>query len=388
MERPAEEGGRHCERRRNRQLREAFWQDLQRKTGEFWGAILEWLAAAHVICYRPRSVSGVNSGVHVNANSHGQKSKTFGGEYIRMQFQCFLTQIANNIMSLDDDQKRTRDEDEQVESVRNAANKAEAAAAAFKASLERFKHGPAATSKDISQFPIIPRRSARKHDLEEDQPKDPSPPKKKHRQTSQYAPPSKYAHLSPLTDIFAPNLICIFIGFNPGITTASQGHAYAHPSNMFWKLLHSSGCTDVRLSPTQDRDLPSLYSMGNTNIVARPSKNAAELSKAESAAGTPILEEKIAKWRPEAVCIVGKGIWESIWRWRYKRAIRKEEFRYGWQDDEERMGKGEGWEGARVFVATATSGLAANLRPHEKEAIWKPFGEWVKQRREERKIEQ
>lgn len=124
--------------------------------------------------------------------------------------------------------------------------------------------------------------------------------------------------------------------------------------------------------------------MGNTNIVARPSRHAAELSKAESAAGTPVLEEKIRAFRPEAVCIVGKGIWESIWRWRYQRAIRKDEFQYGWQNESERMGKTADWPGAAVFVATATSGLAANTKPHEKEAIWLPFGQWVKRRRQER----
>ncbi|KAF2215623.1 hypothetical protein CERZMDRAFT_109546 [Cercospora zeae-maydis SCOH1-5] len=209
-------------------------------------------------------------------------------------------------------------------------------------------------------------------------------PAKRQRTSTQYAPPSKYAHLSPLTDIMEPSLICVFVGFNPGVMTSTSGHAYAHPSNSFWKLLHSSGCTDVRLKPEQDVDLPRLYSMGNTNIVARPSKNAAELSKEESAAGTPILEEKIRKFRPEAVCVVGKGIWESIWRWRYRRAIKKDEFKYGWQDEKENMGKSDDWSGAKVFVATATSGLAANLKPHEKEAIWLPFGQWVRQRREER----
>jgi TDG/mug DNA glycosylase family protein len=127
--------------------------------------------------------------------------------------------------------------------------------------------------------------------------------------------------------------------------------------------------------------------MGNTNIVERPSKDAAELSKAEMNAGTPILEEKFGKYRPEAVCIVGKGIWEAIWRWRYNRQIKKEEFHYGWQEDRERMGRCEGWEGARVFVASSTSGLSASTKPHEKEAIWKPFGEWVKARRMERAAE-
>lgn len=135
--------------------------------------------------------------------------------------------------------------------------------------------------------------------------------------------------------------------------------------------------------------------MGNTNIVDRPSKDAAELSKEETAAGTANLEVKFRKYKPEAVCIVGKGIWEAIWRYRYGRNMKKGEFKYGWQDVEHNMGKtplneekemerGKVWKGSRVFVTTSTSGLAANLKPAEKEAIWRPFGEWVQNRREER----
>lgn len=219
--------------------------------------------------------------------------------------------------------------------------------------------------------------------------------KKQKRQPSRYADPSKYAHLSPLVDILTPGLICVFVGTNPGVQTATQGHAYAHPSNHFWKLLHTSGLTDRRLRPEEDRSLPALYCMGNTNIVDRPSKDAAELSKEEMAAGTVALDAKFRQYKPEAVCIVGKGIWEAIWRHRRGKNPSKAEFRYGWQDEEHNMGKsadgeeevgpnGEIWRGSRVFVTTSTSGLAASLKPAEKEAIWKPFGEWVQKRREER----
>lgn len=222
-----------------------------------------------------------------------------------------------------------------------------------------------------------------------------SPRPKKKRTPSKYADPSKYAHLSPLVDILEPNLICVFVGTNPGVQTATAGHAYAHPSNHFWKLLYSSGLTDRRLKPEEDRSLPALYCMGNTNIVERPSKDAAELSKEEMAAGTANLDAKFFKYKPEAVCIVGKGIWESIWRYRYGKNMGKKDFKYGWQDEKHNMGRGnEGekstntyrdtWDGARVFVTTSTSGLAANLKPAEKEAIWKPFGDWVQKRRKER----
>lgn len=267
---------------------------------------------------------------------------------------------------------------------------ARAAAGQFKSAIAQYGYTEGIdTAIDSTDSPRSARRSTVKRPLASDvddvAPAAASPsPAKRRRQSSRYAPPSKYAHLPTLQDILEPGLICVFVGTNPGIRTATAGHAYAHPSNLFWKLLHSSGCTNERLKPEQDVDLPRLYSMGNTNIVERPSKDAAELSKGEMAAGTPILEEKMERYRPEAVCIVGKGIWEAVWRWRHTREIKKDEFRWGWQDESERMGKAKGWEGARVYVTSSTSGLSASLRPHEKEAIWRPFGEWVKSRREER----
>jgi mismatch-specific thymine-DNA glycosylase len=133
-----------------------------------------------------------------------------------------------------------------------------------------------------------------------------------------------------------------------------------------------------------------LFELGNTNIVARPTRNGAELSKKEMDDSVAALEEKIRVYRPESVCIVGKGIWESIWRVRYGRKMKKEEFRYGWQEEAENMGvKGEGeeegkWKSAKVFVACSTSGLAATLLPAEKERIWRELGVWVERRRKER----
>ena len=126
--------------------------------------------------------------------------------------------------------------------------------------------------------------------------------------------------------------------------------------------------------------------------MSRPTKNGGELSKSEMDQGVAILEEKIRKWRPESVAIVGKSIWESIWRVRHGRNCRKDDFRYGWQADSERMGMikagdgDDGWPGARVFVATTTSMLAVGMSRDEKEAVWRGLGEWVKQRRLEKGI--
>jgi len=217
-------------------------------------------------------------------------------------------------------------------------------------------------------------------------------PTKKSRSPSGYAPPSKYAHLPELVDLLVSDLICVFIGLNPGITTATSGHAYAHPSNRFWHLLHSSGLTTRKCRPQEDGNLPRLFELGNTNIVARPTRNGAELSKVEMDASVKVLEDKIRRYKPEAVCIVGKSIWESIWRVRDERAIKKDEFKYGWQDEGENMGvitEEEGredgkWVGAKVFVATSTSGLAATPSYPEKERIWRELSVWVEQMKRER----
>lgn len=250
-----------------------------------------------------------------------------------------------------------------------------------KASLKR-------TNQASIQAFLSPHSSPIKKKLKQS-PINPPTKAKAKRPSAGYAPPSKYAHLvNNLTDSLAPDLICVFIGVNPGIRTATTGHAYNHPSNLFWRLLHSSGCTPRRCHAEEDGDMPELYSLGLTNIVSRPTKDASELSKDEMDEGVAVLEEKTRKLRPEAVAIVGKSIWESIWRVRHGKKISKQEFKYGWQHESENMGvvsEGEDqWPGAKVFVATTTSGLAAGMRPYEKEEIWAVLGKWVEQRRRER----
>ncbi|OJI91337.1 hypothetical protein ASPTUDRAFT_38313 [Aspergillus tubingensis CBS 134.48] len=194
-------------------------------------------------------------------------------------------------------------------------------------------------------------------------------------------PTTSSASDSLLTDTIPPNLTLLLVGVNPGILTGITGYAYAHPSNLFWKLLHWSGITPIRHPPSDTYKLPELYNIGNTNIVERPTRDASMLSKKEMDAGVPILEAKVREKRPEAVCLVGKSIWEAVWRVKVGRGIRKEEFRYGWQDEGMNMGRVEGWEGARVFVATTTSGLAAGMSVMEKREVWDELGRWVVERR-------
>ncbi|KAH8151948.1 uncharacterized protein LAJ45_03941 [Morchella importuna] len=200
--------------------------------------------------------------------------------------------------------------------------------------------------------------------------------KKKRRAPSVYAPPSTYAHLSPIPDALAPNLIVIFIGINPGLTSATTGHAFAAPSNLFYRLLHSSGCTpDRRVAPCEDQELPARYGLGHTNLVGRPSRDAGELSRAEMVASVAGLREKVGRWGPEAVCFVGKVVWETVVKEKTGRGVGKG-WEWGWQEGE----AVEGW-GCRVFVVPSTSGLVAGYSWEFKRELWTVLGDWVQERR-------
>ena len=100
--------------------------------------------------------------------------------------------------------------------------------------------------------------------------------------------------------------------------------------------------------------------------------------------GVGVVERKVREYRPEAVCIVGKGIWDVMYKVKTGRALKKGEFEYGWQEEGLWLGRdrGNGWfRGARTFVATSTSGLAAGMKPAEKLEVWKELGEWFEPRR-------
>ncbi|KAJ3141491.1 hypothetical protein HK100_006030 [Physocladia obscura] len=140
-----------------------------------------------------------------------------------------------------------------------------------------------------------------------------------------------FPHLNPINDAIGPNLICLFVGINPGVKTAETGHAYAHPSNWFWKLLHSSLCTDRLLPPEYDKRLPRLYSLGTTNLVARPTANQTQISQQEKFDSAPILNAKIRKYKPESVCFVGKDIWKCFYKVYFGRNMDESSFKFGWQ---------------------------------------------------------
>ena len=147
--------------------------------------------------------------------------------------------------------------------------------------------------------------------------------------------------LKLVNDHLKEELLIVFVGFNPSLMSSQTGHHFANPNNRFWKILHESGLTPYKLQPTEDETLLN-YQYGLTNIVARPTKAADEITKEEYELGKVILKEKITKLRPKIVCYVGKGV--------YLQFSGKKKAPWGKQDESVVPGTID-------FVAPSSSGL-------------------------------
>jgi double-stranded uracil-DNA glycosylase len=116
--------------------------------------------------------------------------------------------------------------------------------------------------------------------------------------------------LKPVNDHIKENLKVLFVGFNPSIRSSETGHHFANPNNRFWRILYEAGLTPRRFDAAEDAKLLEL-GMGITNIVARPTKAADEITKEEYIEGKEILRKKIEQLKPRIVCFVGKGVYQE-----------------------------------------------------------------------------
>src|SRR5262245_16109898 len=114
-----------------------------------------------------------------------------------------------------------------------------------------------------------------------------------------------------LSDIVAPGLQALFVGINPGLRSAALGHNFAGRGNPFWRLLHAAGLTDRLIAFEDERELLA-FGLGITNLCARPSRSAAELTREELAAGARALERRVQRLRPRAVVFVGLTIYQQV----------------------------------------------------------------------------
>jgi TDG/mug DNA glycosylase family protein len=111
-------------------------------------------------------------------------------------------------------------------------------------------------------------------------------------------------------DVIGAGLRVLFCGINPGLYSGAVGHHFARPGNRFWKVLHVAGFTPRQVSPFEERELLGL-GLGVTNLVARTTTSADELSVDELRLGATRLRRKICRYRPLFVAFLGLGAYRA-----------------------------------------------------------------------------
>ena len=161
-----------------------------------------------------------------------------------------------------------------------------------------------------------------------------------------------------VADVIAPHLRVLFCGINPGLYSGYTGHHFARPGNRFWPVLYAAGFTPRLLRPDDERELLPL-GYGITNLVARATATAVEVSEAELLAGGHALVEKVMVYRPRVVAVLGIGA--------YRSAFRRPAASLGRQD--EALGEAHCW------VLPNPSGLNAHYSPAALAEVFREFRE-------------
>ena len=107
-------------------------------------------------------------------------------------------------------------------------------------------------------------------------------------------------------DLIATDLKVLFCGINPSLYSAATRHHFARPGNRFWPALFRAGFTDRLLKPWEEECLLE-HGIGITNLVARATATAAELTRDELRIGRQRLARKVRRFHPQCVAVVGIG---------------------------------------------------------------------------------
>jgi TDG/mug DNA glycosylase family protein len=155
----------------------------------------------------------------------------------------------------------------------------------------------------------------------------------------------RQAHGKTVPDLIEPNLRVLFCGINPGLYSAATRHHFARPGNRFWPALYLAGFTPRVISPFDERELLDL-GLGITNVVARGTASADELSIDELRRGAKRLETKVKRFAPGFLTVLGVGA--------YRTAFDRPTAHIGLQD--ETIGP------TRLWVLPNPSGLNAHFQ--------------------------
>jgi TDG/mug DNA glycosylase family protein len=105
-------------------------------------------------------------------------------------------------------------------------------------------------------------------------------------------------------DLVGPGMRVLLCGINPSLWSGAVGLHFATPGNRLWPVLHGAGWTPRRLHPSETGEVLAA-GLGITNLVARATARADELSDDEVRAGLPAVAALAQAWQPAFVAFLG-----------------------------------------------------------------------------------
>lgn len=152
-----------------------------------------------------------------------------------------------------------------------------------------------------------------------------------------------------VADLLPEPLRLLVCGINPSLWTAATGAHFARPGNRYHPALARAGIISHPFDASEGyrpEDLAELHRLGigNTNLVARATARADELTREELRRGAARLEDLVRRHRPRVVAVLGITA--------YRQAFGRPRAALGEQP--------EALAGARLFVLPNPSGLNAH----------------------------
>lgn len=112
------------------------------------------------------------------------------------------------------------------------------------------------------------------------------------------------AYGARIPDLGGPGTRLLLVGINPSLWSGWSGHHFARPGNRLWRTLYESGLTPDLLDAADEAAIRAA-GLGITNLVARATARADELTDDEVRAGVARLRRLVRRWRPAAVAFLG-----------------------------------------------------------------------------------
>jgi len=177
-----------------------------------------------------------------------------------------------------------------------------------------------------------------------------------------------------LPDLLRDRLDVVFVGINPGLYSAAQGHYFARRTNRFWPAFSRSRLSaDMRrlvgrdeLGPEDDVRLLEV-GIGFTDVVKVPTNNAAQVTPALYAEWAPRLRARIERFQPAVAAFHGVTGYRAFAQY----GLSESKSTAGLGDQQRRIGQ------TRLFVVPNPSPANFHVRPADQVTWYDRLADFV-----------